>query len=495
MKKIIILMLSIITIYNSYSQKYDYQWLFGYGENKGDRFGLTLLDFNNSDVDVSFFGSAKSYSLGFTGSIIDNRQGKILFLTNNCDVRDADWNIISGDDPITPTGSTVRGCEYKFHRYSAEQSALFLPDLMDTQLIYLLHKDFDVDFETQTANSNYFYFSTIKKVNGQYKYKNIYIDSTKKMMGLRLTACPNRQKNKWWVLMPKNHSKVFKRYLIGNDTVIEKDSIITDLELTILDLDIGQAQYSPDGTMLGINSEKYGVLLYDFNNENGEISGPVIIPYPDSNHIATGLCFSPNNRFIYVTTVENVYQIDLEENNEVYHVGHFYSPDEENWPVGLGAIFAGPDCRLYVSPATTTYYLHTILYPDEKGAECKFVEKALELPTNMAHDLPNLPQYRYLSGCDTSIVFPFKTSVLEDVLAKIEFKIYPNPASDYIEVILTKMDRWSKWAIIDVSGKIELKGTYSDMKKIDISTLMPGMYFLRLTDKSGKVITNKFVKY
>ena len=488
-------MFSIITIYTSYSQKYDYQWLFGYGENKNDRFGLTLMDFNNSDVDVSFFGSARSYSLGFTGSIIDNRQGKVLFATNNCDVRDADWNIISGDEPITPTGTGLGGCDFTDPRYSVAQAALFLPDLIDTQLVYLLHKDFTIDFDAQIGISNYFYFSTIKKINGQYKYKNIYIDSTKKMIGRRLTACPNRQKDKWWVLMPKNHSKVFNRYLIGNDGVIKMDSVITSYVLNEPDLVLGQAQYSPDGTMLGINSEKDGVLLYDFNNENGEISGPVIIPYPDSNHIATGLCFSPNSRFIYVTTAENIYQIDLEENNEVYHVGHFSSRDEENWPVGLGMIFAGPDCRLYVSPASTTYYLHTILHPDEKGAECKFVEKALELPTNMSHDLPNLPQYRYLSGCDTSIVFPFKSTVLEDVLAKIEFKIYPNPASDYIEVILTKMDRWSKWEIINVSGERELRGAYSDMKKIDVSALSPGMYFLQLTDKSGRVITNKFVKY
>ena len=146
-------MFSIITIYNSYSQKYDYQWLFGYGENKNDRYGLTLLDFNNSDVDVSFFGSAKSYSLGHTGSIIDNRQGRVLFATNNCDVRDVDWNIISGDEPITPTGNGLGGCDFKNHRYSEAQAALFLPDLIDTQLVYLLHKDFDLDFDAQAVNS------------------------------------------------------------------------------------------------------------------------------------------------------------------------------------------------------------------------------------------------------------------------------------------------------------------------------------------------------
>ncbi len=93
--------------------------------------------------------------------------------------------------------------------------------------------------------------------------------------------------------------------------------------------------------------------------------------------------------------------------------------------------------------------------------------------------------------CDTV----YFTSKISTVDIENDFKIYPNPASDYIEVILKKMDRWSKWEIINVSGERELRGAYSDMKKIDVSALSPGMYFLQLTDKSGRVITNKFAKY
>jgi hypothetical protein len=132
-------------------------------------------------------------------------------------------------------------------------------------------------------------------------------------------------------------------------------------------------------------------------------------------------------------------------------------------------MFAGPDCKIYVSPGSTTYYLHVILNPDEKGAACNFAERAIELPSNLPHHLPNLPQYRYLTGCDTSIVFPFDVSAVDDAIIEAGFKIYPNPTTDYIEVVLTKMNKWKKWSIIDITGRIVSNGEYTDMQKIDIS--------------------------
>ena len=42
-------------------------------------------------------------------------------------------------------------------------------------------------------------------------------------------------------------------------------------------------------------------VIYDFNNETGELPNYRQIPYPDSENVAHGLCFSPNNRFILDT--------------------------------------------------------------------------------------------------------------------------------------------------------------------------------------------------
>ena len=83
---------------------------------------------------------------------------------------------------------------------------------------------------------------------------------------------------------------------------------------------------------------------------------------------------------------------------------------------------------------------------------------------------------------------------MDEVLDKLDFKIFPNPSFDYIEVVLTKMDRWKRWEIRNIEGEVMLKGKYHDMQKIDISSLSRGMYFLKMTDKTGIVRISKFVK-
>ena len=87
------------------AQKYDYQWIFGYGDYKEFKFRLSLLDFNNGVVDTSYYSSSPDYVLDFGGSFIDNKQGEIILHTNNCVVKDTTGAIISGDSLITPTGS------------------------------------------------------------------------------------------------------------------------------------------------------------------------------------------------------------------------------------------------------------------------------------------------------------------------------------------------------------------------------------------------------
>ena len=493
MIKYYLLIVFLVSEVGLFAQKWDYQWVFGYAAAKEKGYGLTLLDFNNSQVDVSYYQRSPSYDLDFGGSFIDSKEGELILHTNNCVIKDADGNVISGTGLITPTGDAVSGCEGNAAvSYAAEQSSVFIPDLKDDSVVYLIHKDSDLDFEADEIGGNNMYLSKIIKENDRYKYVSRKLISTWYQVDSRLTACPNKEKTGWWVLMPDNNSNVFRKYLITNDTLIKTDSQSIGRVLNSWDLGIGQAQFSPDGSMYAINSERYGVLLYDFNNETGELSNYREIDY--FGYIAQGLCFSPNSRYIYLTTAENVYQVDLEEGNEVFHIGRYRSFDDIGWPVGLGYILAGPDCRLYVSPGSTTYYLHVILNPDEKGKDCNFVERAIRSPTRLAHDLPNLPQYRYLTGCDTTIAFPFGTSVIDEALEEIDFKIYPNPSTDYIELVLTKMDRWGNWQILDITGNVVLTGEYTDMQKIDVSGLENGMYILRVRDKEGIVSVAKFVK-
>jgi hypothetical protein len=137
--------------------------------------------------------------------------------------------------------------------------------------------------------------------------------------------------------------------------------------------------FSPDASMLAFNSsEDKKVYLYGFDNATGQMSNPQEIPYSDNpDDIGRGLAFSFDSRFIYVTTSSDLYQIDLQDGNSVEHIAHHFGPDEDGWPVAMGNITLGPDCRMYISPGSTTYYLHVVHHPNEKGAACGFEARAL----------------------------------------------------------------------------------------------------------------------
>ena len=92
----------------------------------------------------------------------------------------------------------------------------------------------------------------------------------------------------------------------------------------------------------------------------------------------------------------------------------------------------------------------------------------------------------------TSINDPLSTT-------PFEWKVYPNPASNKIKVALGMEERINntadfKLVITDINGQEEWKGTFGEsrIKTIDISTLKPGVHFIRL-EKAGNIWIKEFI--
>ncbi len=499
-RKYLFLLLLISMVFNV-SAQYDMQWIFGYGQDRDLKFGFTLMDFNEGPLDVDFYGPAlnRNIHIGFSGSTVCDSTGQWSLMSNHCKIYDQTYQAISGDNIITSTGlsdNCILDGEEDGLNYGSYQSFIFLPDLEDPSKTYALHKDMHIDFENQDLFTENFWFSTITKEDNTYTFEKNYTVNDSRLFVQSLTAIPNKEKNGWWVLMPHQNSNAFDRYLIRADTVVRLDTQRIGLPYYINEIDIGQSSFSPKGNYFAKNTEAHGVLLYAFDTETGRLSDFRTIPYPDSRNVAQGLCFSPNERFIYVTTAENVYQIDLEQDDEVIHLGYFRSFDEFGWPVGLGMIFPGPDCKLYVSPGSTTYFLHAILSPNEKGADCQFVERGIELPTSVPHHLPNIPQYRYLTGCDSTIHYPFTTSTNSlPGRNQNRMDIYPNPVLSEMHLIFPRVEQHKQLIIVNTDGQkvqdINLTRG-SNETSVDVSSIPPGVYWIM--DPQGAFETIRMVK-
>ena len=75
---------------------------------------------------------------------------------------------------------------------------------------------------------------------------------------------------------------------------------------------------------------------------------------------------------------------------------------------------------------------------------------------------------------------------------KSNFSVYPNPAINHI-IIEAKANMESDYEIIDLNGKLLLKGQTQSLQPINISSLESGFYFLILKTNQGKA-NYKFIK-
>ncbi len=247
------------------AQYYDNQWIFGYDDDYSLKFGLSQLDFSGSKVDLSYYGPVgqKDYTLNFAGSFLCNKNGQLKFHTNNCAVYDSLWNRISGAGVITPTGEGAQNCGINGPweaNYGCLQSSLLLPDLLDSTITYVLHKDMVIDFGNQDVYTENLYFSIIHEENdGTFIFETKYTINSGYLDLENLTAIPNKAKDAWWVLLPRQNSNVFERFLIKSDTVYIRETQEIGLPYISVEVGIGQAQYSPGGKYFAINTENYGV--------------------------------------------------------------------------------------------------------------------------------------------------------------------------------------------------------------------------------------------
>ena len=85
------------------------------------------------------------------------------------------------------------------------------------------------------------------------------------------------------------------------------------------------------------------------------------------------------------------------------------------------------------------------------------------------------------------------TSVPEVSIGHL-IEIYPNPASDIINVNLNPNTQQASYFIVDHLGKILQKGQISNTVQLDISALKSGFYFLQIQDSQQGFFVTKFVK-
>jgi hypothetical protein len=471
--------------------RFDYQWPFGYGSDIGAGYGISALSFSGGAVAVSPYGEAAGFELRRSAAFLCDEDGELMLMTNNCRVVDKHLATIDGGDTITPGATHDLYCPYGY--YPGGHCVLLLPEMGDDSTVYLVHKNSVLSTPLQAVIGTRLYLSTIvRRADGTFyvKEKQRLLLSVNQVGG-QLTAVLNAESDRWWIWSIEYGTNRFHKFLIGGPEGAA-GPFVQEIgpALFIEDTDVGQAAFSPDGRWLGINIRTMGALLYGFDAATGELSAPAALPYPEPG-AARGLAFSPNSRFVYVTTLDHLYQIDLEASgasDQVAHLGYMRGEDLDGWPVAAGMMHLGPDCRVYISPSSTSRFLHVIHQPDLPGPAAQAEKMAIYTPTRVTFHLPNIPMFRFGGSCDSTIAWGIPAEAAEPLPPAEGARLFPNPASDWAYLELPAGHAWAWAAAYDARGQeVRRIRLAPGQREAEIATAgwPPGLYFVRLGPQGG----------
>ena len=145
------------------------------------------------------------------------------------------------------------------------------------------------------------------------------------------------------------------------------------------------------------------------------------------------------------------------------HEVRWYDSDTATVPIATGPYYTTPELF-----DTTTYYLEEVYQDDTLW--CISPRSSV-----------------------TVFVIDTATNAVPEVGNPFVFNVYPNPAGDYL--ILDAGDETiTDVEVYDSRGKIVLARQGAPTRRLDISALSPGAYFLRIVCSAARCGVVKFVK-
>ena len=465
-------------------------WMGGTNSEEPLPFGGTDLDFSSGSVVLSYV--QRDIDFRRTSANITDADGNLLSSTNGAYIANAIGDTMLNGGGLNPSQYTSWWPE----GLHIAQGCLILPKPNAPGIYYLLHGTID---DLSSSLSHHLYMTTIDMsldsgLGGAVSKNEVLIADT--LNEGRITAVRHANGRDWWVFCFKANTNIHHRLLVTPSGVSVNGNQAIGVVRTP---DHGQACFSPDGSRYAYYSG-FGTAdldIFDFDRCTGLFSDPVNITIDDSNSLG-GLAFSPNGRFLYVSSVLDVYQYDTEASDiagSMVHIAHWdstYSPSPPFATVFDIAQLA-PDGKIYIGTGNGTQRMHVINNPDAPGLACNMVQHGIELPRYYSNSLPNHPNYFLgpLAGspCDTLAlgVAPLSPGEGPGV------RPYPNPSLGAFTLSYMAQPTVGELEVRDVDGRVVLRvrlPQWSTVHQVELAGQAAGMYQCKLTWAKGSVATH-----
>ncbi|MFN8279872.1 MAG: T9SS type A sorting domain-containing protein [Saprospiraceae bacterium] len=480
----------------------DYIWVLG-GTNSvsgiDSNFNRFTFDFNKKPLEIKRI--KKYFRIHQNNASICDKDGNLLIHTTGCYISDRLMR------PM-PNGKINEGFTWDFickdEDYPVFLGSLIIPVANDEYKYIVLHKfdEFDVGPTKRTVVTRLLYSVVDMRLNNGYgdvvSKNNVVLNEF--LTYSELTATRHSNNKDWWILVQSETGNSYYKIRISDDKVEYTGEQKIGRES--MDYGGGQSCFSPDGRQYARMTMQDGLYLFDFDRETGQLSSfRHHLTGQENFDFSTGVAFSPNSRYVYITTEVDLYQLDTEVqdlSSSLVHIDTWDGyVDEGIWAAQFSHMMLAPDCKIYMRSRTSNRVMHVIHSPNQKGKACNFEQHGVHLPAWNHASIPNFVNYRlgYEPVCDSSLVMNWDPGLHK---YQKELIIYPQPAS-----IQLHLELWDRNASIDRIRITDLQGkevlcqqvmNYSYRYSIDISHMESGIYFVSVQDRKGTFYSSKFLK-
>lgn len=405
--KLHFMLLNILMILNTiaHTQKYDFKWLLGqsFADNPYDTgWGCAIMDFDTPDGNPIFY--EEKYKLKdfiISSANICDASGRYLFACNGGFVEGSNDSLMSNGDDL---GNDIR---YPEPGVASMQNMLILP-FPDHSNSYLLFNKIDHYFNNYGLSSKSVEYSIID-MNSDRGLGSVITRRIPMIIDTLDDACLIATKHAngrdWWVVVSEDTKSAYYIFLVDPSGV--KLHNHQNFGIPKSRGEAGQSFFSNDGQYFCTATNdgllnRYHIFFMKFNRCAGKFESFLFkrLNY-QINDWDTGCSFSTDNKYLYYTTLDTLYQFSITEDslNGKNIVGVYDGFKEDigrNFinSTEFGPMQFAPDGKIYgQETGLQSRSMHVIHNPNGVGDQCNFRQHDIYSPT-IKMCLPNFPNYR-----------------------------------------------------------------------------------------------------
>ena len=472
-------------------------WVTGYSGNN------VIFNVGNVTTSQGIYFPFKYFEIG--NSCISDSNGGLVLASDGFNIYNKLGSYVEGGDTLIPLQYYIQQSGFSI----ASQSSIFLP--IDSNKYYFITPTFsDFRFNDCYNNSGNCYFDlllynlvdmNLNSGTGKVVKRMIPLMQNANLRKTQMMACRHGNGKDWWLLKNEGDSASMHVFLFTKDSVYDKGVQIFN-EPVWGSWDIrGQSTFNSDGSLFATTSHGSStglIFIADFDRCNGVLSDPYVIQMPwGSQHLpsdttimerlSVGLCFSTNNKFLYVASMNNLYQFDLTDSTWFHIAGLDTIASAAQ---GYETAYKGPDGKIYIGNfGGNSKQMSRIDSPDVKGAGCSFCPRCLRLDSLGANAYVGTPPCMPNYGLGGQECWPLST---QNAVEENELVVYPNPTNNLLYIKGEHLNRQvNDIMMYTLLGQMVLKKkvkTLTGKLELDISGLHAGIYFLTCNGYIKKVV-------